>query len=82
MHSNDIIDNKNQKLIDQILTCIPYAEKSRFAVGYLFLSGLEAIGSALINLKELKMLIGNTSNRETIEVMAEGYKRLEIFAQS
>lgn len=78
MNTNDIIDNRNQKLVDQILTCLPYTDRSRFAVGYLFLSGLEALGDALIDLQELKMLIGNTSNRETIELLAEGYKSLDI----
>jgi superfamily II DNA or RNA helicase len=80
MSLNDVIDNKNIKLVDQIKTCLPHTERSRFAVGYLFLSGLEALGDALIDLQELKMLIGNTSNRQTIEVMAEGYKRLDILA--
>lgn len=74
----DIIDNRNQKLVDHIVNFIKHSEQSRFAVGYLFLSGLEAIGDALINLNELKMLIGNVSNKDTIETLAEGYKRLDL----
>lgn len=31
-----------------------------------------------MDVKELRLLIGNTSNQETIEQMAEGYRRLEM----
>jgi len=34
----------------------------------------------LEDVEELRLLIGNTSNRETIEQMAEGYWRLEMVA--
>ncbi len=46
-------------------------------MGYFFLSGLEAMADQLSNVRELRLLIGNTSNRETIEQIAEGYRRLE-----
>ena len=39
-------------------------ELARFAVGYFFLSGLESIAKPLGAVKELKLLIGNTTNRE------------------
>jgi phosphatidylserine/phosphatidylglycerophosphate/cardiolipin synthase-like enzyme len=54
----------------------------RFAVGYLFLSGLTSIAEHLENIKELKLLIGNTTNRETLEQLAEGYRRLELVAEN
>jgi hypothetical protein len=54
----------------------------RFAVGYLFLSGLTSIAEHLENIKELKLLIGNTTNRKTLEQLAEGYRRLELAAES
>lgn len=74
---NDIIDNQNSKLVDVIRTILPGTKAARFAVGYFFLSGLESVHSVLNNVQELRLLIGNTSNRETIEQIAEGYRRLE-----
>jgi len=44
-------------------------ERARFAVGYLFLSGLTSVAKRLLNLKELRLLIGNTTNRETVEML-------------
>ena len=78
MPTHDIIDNRNEKLVDHIKQILPAAESAKFAVGYFFLSGFEAIGKNLESIKELRLLIGNTSTRETIEQISEGYKRLEI----
>lgn len=63
--------------MDHIRAVLPQADVARFAVGYLFLSGLEALGKDLDTIRELRLLIGNTSNKETIELLAEGYRRLE-----
>jgi hypothetical protein len=46
--------------------------------GYFFLSGLESIAKSLAPVKELRLLIGNTTNRETLEQIAEGYRRLDL----
>jgi hypothetical protein len=46
----------------------------------LFLSGFTAIADRLNNIKELQLLIGNTSNCETIEQIAQGYRRLELIS--
>jgi superfamily II DNA/RNA helicase len=75
---HDIIDNRHEKLVDCIQRILPTTERARLAVGYLFLSGLKPIRQQLEKLKEVRLLIGNTSNRETIETLAEGYKRLEL----
>ncbi len=75
--SHDIIDNRTEKLIDHIRRILPGSQAARFAVGYFFLSGLEAVADQLVNVTELRLLIGNTSSRETIEQIAEGYRRLE-----
>ena len=74
---HDIIDNRHEKLLDHIQRILPGSHSARFAVGYFFLSGLEAVAGQLANVKELRLLIGNTSSRETIEQIAEGYRRLE-----
>ena len=40
---HDIIDNCSEKLLDYILSALPTTERARFAVGYLFLSGLKPL---------------------------------------
>jgi len=75
---HDIIDNRDEKLVDHIKSILGSTESARFAVGYFFLSGLEAIQDKLTGVKKLRLLIGNTSSRETIEQISEGYKRLDL----
>ncbi len=73
---HDIIDNRNEKLIEHVHLNLDSTERARFAVGYFFLSGFTSIAKELQNLTELRLLIGNTSTRETIEQLAEGYREL------
>ncbi len=74
---HDIIDNRHELLVDHIGQILPASQSTRFAVGYFFLSGLEAVADQLSDVHEMRLLIGNTSSRETIEQIAEGYRRLE-----
>ncbi len=80
--NHDIIDNRKEKLVDHINRILSSTESARFAVGYFFLSGLESIAQRLAGVKELRLLIGNTTNRETLEQLAEGYRRLELVAEA
>src|SRR4030066_2058514 len=82
MPRHDIIDNRNEKLVDHINLILSSTDAARFAVGYFFLSGLTSIAEKLAKVKELHLLIGNTTNRETLEQMAEGYRRLELVAEA
>lgn len=82
MPTHDIIDNRREKLVDQISRILTSTEAARFAVGYFFLSGLEGLAERLTDVKELRLLIGNTTNRETLEQLAEGYRRLELVAEA
>ena len=75
--THDIIDNRNERLVDHIRQILPGSQSAKFAVGYFFLSGLECVHDKLEGIQELRLLIGNTSSRETIEQIAEGYRRLE-----
>jgi len=75
---HDIIDNRKEQLLEHIWLILSSTERAHFAVGYLFLSGLKPIREQLDKLKEIRLLIGNTTNRETIETLAEGYKRLDL----
>lgn len=77
MPTHDIIDNRHEKLVDHIKAILASTESAQFAVGYFFLSGLEAIADRMSGMKELRLLIGNTTNRETLDQLAEGYQRLE-----
>ena len=77
---HDIIDNRNEKLAEHINLILDSTERARFAVGYFFLSGFQSIAKELQGVKELRLLIGNTTNRETLEQLAEGYRRLEQVA--
>ena len=77
---SDLIDNRKDKLADAISEQLGISGAARFAVGYFFLSGLEKVAHSIENVGELKLLIGNTTNRQTIEQMAEGYRRLDAVA--
>ena len=78
MPTHDIIDNRQQKLVDNINQILQSSEAAHFAVGYFFLSGFTAIAPRLATIQQMRLLIGNTSSRETIEQLAEGYRRLEL----
>ena len=78
MPAHDIIDNRHERLADHINRILSSTEAARFAVGYFFLSGLTPIGQRLADVRELRLLIGNTTNRQTLEQIAEGYRRLEL----
>ncbi|MDO8723601.1 MAG: phospholipase D-like domain-containing protein [Syntrophales bacterium] len=82
MPAHDIVDNRREKLVDHINRILDSSEAARFAVGYFFLSGLTAVSEKLSRIKELRLLIGNTTNRETLEQLAEGYHRLEMVAEA
>lgn len=81
MPTHDIIDNRSERLVDHLNQILGTSERARFAVGYLFLSGLTSVAKRLLALKELRVLIGNTTNRETVEMLAEGFRRLDLAAE-
>jgi len=78
---SDIIDSRALKLADRIKAILQSTGSARFAVGYFFVSGLESVADALEGVEELKLLIGNTTNRETIDQLAEGYRRLDAVSK-
>lgn len=78
MPTHDIIDNRSELLADHINQILPTAEQAKIAVGYFFLSGFESVAPNLNGIKKMLMLIGNTTSRETIEQISEGYKRLDL----
>lgn len=76
--THDIIDNRSELLVDHLKRYLADSESAHFAVGYFFLSGFQAIAPEVRKLKKLRLLIGNVTNRETLEQMVEGYGRLDI----
>ncbi|NLN91703.1 MAG: helicase, partial [Candidatus Hydrogenedens sp.] len=74
---SDIIDNRESKLVHTMNAILPTAEAVDFAVGYLFLSGLEAIEENLDHPQRLRFLIGNATDRETLEHFTEAFHRVE-----
>lgn len=74
---HDVIDNRTETLLDHIHRFLPGSQATRFLVGYFFLSGLESVADVLENVRELRLLIGSTTSRGTVEQLAEGYRRHE-----
>ncbi|MEK7846208.1 MAG: hypothetical protein AAB257_04510, partial [Nitrospinota bacterium] len=60
MPYSDIIDNRNVKLKDEINAILNSSDVAKFAVGYLYLSGFYQIAEKLGELKEVKIITGNT----------------------
>ena len=73
----DIIDNRNFLLSEAIKKMLSSSDSAKFVIGYFFLSGFKEISDYLKDLNEIKILIGNTTNKETIEQLVEGYKKLD-----
>jgi len=78
---HDIIDNRESHLADAVRPLLDQSERAHFAVGYFFLSGFKAIASELENIQELRLLIGNTSGRYTIEQLAEAHSSVQSLQQ-
>jgi len=70
---HDIIDNRTRELTPEINNFLADSIRAHFAVGYFFLSGFQAIAGYIPHLDQLRLLIGNVTNRQTIEQLAEGY---------
>ena len=71
MPYSDIIDNRNVKLRDEINAILNSSDGAKFAVGYLYLSGFYQIAEKLGELKEVKILTGNTLQKDTVEELAQ-----------
>ena len=68
---HDIIDNRTRELAPEIKDFLADSIRAHFAVGYFFLSGFQAIAEHIPHLDQLRLLIGNVTNRQTIEQLAE-----------
>jgi len=77
---NDIIDNRTTEtlLATALKTKLGVSETAKFAIGFFFLSGFKEIQDQLDHLQEVKLLIGSTTTKDTIEHLAEAHKRLDL----
>jgi hypothetical protein len=73
---HDIIDNRTRELAPEIKDFLADSIRAHFAVGYFFLSGFQAIAAHIPHLDQLRLLIGNVTNRQTIEQLAESTHHL------
>lgn len=80
--AHDIIDNREEKLADHIGKLLDNAQRARFAVGYFFLSGFKAIAGRLEEVEELRLLIGSTTSRETVEALVLSRESEEAAAKA
>jgi len=80
-----IIDNHSKLLVDEINSQLTHTVKAKIAVGYFFLSGLKAIREKIVAkdenseyiIKEIRLLIGNTTDRKTVEELARSYRLVD-----
>ena len=78
MSSNNVIDNyKGNDLAKYLNDVLPYTESAKFAIGYFFVSGLDVIIENVKHLKELRILISNTTDQKTAETLIQAFKRLK-----
>jgi ERCC4-related helicase len=76
--SKNVIDNyKGNDLANYLNGVLPRCDSGKFAIGYFFISGLDVIIENVKHLKELRILISNTTDQKTAETLMEGFKRLK-----
>ena len=78
MPSKRVIDNyKGNDLSKYLNTVLPDCLSAKFGIGYFFLSGLKEIINGVSDLKELKLLISNTTDKDTKEALLIAFKKIE-----
>ena len=79
---HDIIDNRERKLAASVKPLLSESDKAKFAVGYFFISGFKFIANELENISELKLLVGNVSDSQTIEQLAETHSAAQLLERT
>jgi len=73
----NVIDNKRVSLRDQLVDILPRTKNANIAVGYFFVSGLAVIIEPLQKVDKMRLLISNTTDKETAEALVEGFKSID-----
>ena len=77
IQENNVIDNKKIILKDELLKILPNTGDASIAVGYFFISGLSAIIQPLQNVDKIRLLISNTTDKNTAEALIEGFHSIK-----
>lgn len=77
LRENNVIDNKKVVLKDELLKILPKTDTANIAVGYFFISGLSAIIESLKAVNKVKILISNTTDKNTAETLIEGFHSIK-----
>lgn len=72
--SSSIIDNLDCNIWDVIKDNLTKSQQVQFAVWFLFLSGLRDIFPGLKDLKDIQILIGKRTNKETSKVLWKAFE--------
>lgn len=78
-----IIDNSTEKnsLLNRLKSYIPTSKSLKIATGYFFIKGFNQLIEDLNKLDNIDIIIGSSSNKETIEEIVLGYKYLDDAAE-
>ena len=71
MIDNDIIDNRDYPLTGMIATYLERYRRAHILLGHLFIPGMSELILKAARAEEIRILIGNTTHRETIEQLFE-----------
>lgn len=77
IREDNVIDNRNVILKDELLKILPKTEQASIAVGYFFISGLSAIIESLQGVDRVRLLISNTTDKETAESLIDGFHSID-----
>ena len=73
IQEDNVIDNKKVVLKDELFKILPKTGNASIAVGYFFISGLSAIIEPIQNVDKIRLLISNTTDKNTAEALIEGF---------
>ena len=73
IQEDNVIDNKKVILKDELFKILPKTGNASIAVGYFFISGLSAIIKPIQNVDKIRLLISNTTDKNTAEALIEGF---------
>lgn len=75
--ANNVIDNRKVILKEELLKILPKTERASIAVGYFFISGLAAVIQPMTDVHKIRLLISNTTDKNTAEALMEGFHNIQ-----
>ena len=77
VQEDNVIDNKKVVLKEELIKILPKTGNASIAVGYFFISGLSAIIQPLQDVDHVRLLISNTTDKNTAEALIEGFHSIK-----